>query len=166
MAEVEYVYERPKEELPKQKKSHKKLIIAIIAIIVILIAAYLLYTYSPLAAYIQAVTNFNDLTGEEEENIPETNENMMQQFGIQSITYTGDTLRVSIINVGGNDIDVSLINALIDNSNKNIVGNTGTISPGEIASFNVTGASGSCNKVLVLRLPSGTTDSSSIVCDV
>ena len=138
MAEVEYVYERPKEDLPKQKKSHKKLIIAIIAIIVILIAAYLLYTY----------------------------ENMMQQFGIQSITYTGDTLRVSIINVGGNDIDVSLISALIDNSNKNIVGNTGTISPGEIASFNVTSASGSCNKVLVLRLPSGTMDSSSIVCDV
>ena len=62
MAEVEYVYERPKEDLPKQKKSHKKLIIAVIAIAVILVAAYLLYTYSPLAAYIQAVTNFNDLT--------------------------------------------------------------------------------------------------------
>ena len=164
MAEVEYVYERPKEDLPKQKKSHKKLIIAVIAIAVILVAAYLLYTFSPLAAYVQAANEFNDLTDEAGESIAQTNKMMMQQFSIQSIVYNGDTISVSIRNVGDNEIDVGLISAFIDNSNKNIVGNTGTIMPGEIASFDVTGVLDSCDKVLSLRLPSGITDSSLIIC--
>jgi len=112
----------------------------------------------------QSKDNIEQISENASKTIHETTESMKARVSIESAINNQNVIKVGIRNTGSDDIFLEKIKAYVNEETKGIEGNIGILNPGQVAMFNVTDATNSCNKIIKIVLSSGLEDSRIIMC--
>jgi archaellum component FlaG (FlaF/FlaG flagellin family) len=134
-----------------------KLIIAILVLAIVLVAGCT-------QQQSEARDNFTQESENASKAIHEATEGMKADLKIELARNVQNVINVGMRNIGTVDIYLEKITVYVDEEPKSTVGNTGILNPGQVAMFNVTDATNSCNKTLKVVLSSGREDMTMIKC--
>jgi len=132
-------------------------IIAVILILLITVALAVL-------AYAWFTGIFDVLISGANQSINGTQQQFGTKFSIEAATnVTEDIVTISMRNIGTVNIDLDKIACYVDDELKTNDA-SGTLSPGSVASFNITAVSDPCSKVLRITVETGADETITISC--